>query len=114
MEQVPQTATWIGIVALIVMNTFSLIREQLKQKAVKKQNGSVDEIKDVVKTVNTKIESLSIKVESNNLEVVKVGIGIEALKTNCHSTTARFEKAILDNQNKYIDLIKDKGNENRF
>ncbi|MBU2685819.1 MAG: hypothetical protein KKF27_21470, partial [Gammaproteobacteria bacterium] len=106
---VPQTATWIGIVALIVMNTFSLIREQLKQKAVKKQNGSVDEIKDVIKRVDTKIDSLAIKVEKNEVEAAKVSVGIDGIKVNCASTITRFEKAITDNQNMVIDLIKERG-----
>ena len=108
-DQVPQSVTWMGIIALVVMNAFAIVREQIRHKSVKKQNGSVDEIKDVIKRVDTKIDSMGVKVESNKLEVARIGVGIEGLKLNCHSTTERFEKAILDNQNRVIDLIKEKG-----
>lgn len=124
-ENVEEPKTWTGVIYLLGVLFLSQagqwVRELSKHRTWKKNNGTMDKIKSTtdsmnqkIQTVNdkvdishSKIDCLDRKVDENKTETTKLAVMMGEVKTNCHITTSRFEKAIKENQSLYIDLLKE-------
>jgi peptidoglycan hydrolase CwlO-like protein len=103
------TVTLYALITLIISGVLSWIREWRKHKTWSQNGEDLKEIKDDVKITNDKIDCLDRKVGEAKVKIGEVVTAVSAQKTQCATTTKRFDKAIGDQNQQIIGLARNSG-----
>jgi chromosome segregation ATPase len=104
------------VVGLLLSNIGMWIREWLKHRSWKRNNGSIETIKtlatetktEVGKTQN-KVDCLDRKMGSAREDIREVKTAVKAQTSHCKTTVAHINTAITENSKQIFELAKDKG-----
>ena len=89
--------TLYALVLLIINGGLQWIRELRKGKVTSGNGKDLTEIKTNIKSVDTKVDRLGLK-------MVEVATAVDGQKTQCTATIKRFDKAIGDQNQTLINL----------
>ncbi len=103
------TATLYALITLVISGVLSWIREWRKHRTWSKNGEDLKEIKADVKDTNDKIDCVDKKVGEAKVIIGEVKTAVDGQKTQCSTTTKRFDKAIGDQYQHIIDLAKNTG-----
>ncbi len=101
----PQTIVAIGGGLVVIANVLLFwVREWKKHQTWKTNGKDLKEIKEDVKSNNTKIEGVDDKVGQVTVKIAEVKTAVSSQTKHCKQTVQRFDKTIGDQNQAIIDL----------
>ncbi len=98
-----------GLIALIVNGVLMWIREWRKHRTWSKNGTELSEIKTTMILFTSKLDTINEHTHAINVTMAEVKTSVTGQQKACNKTVTRFDKAIGDQNDHLISLVKEQG-----